>query len=85
MGFLVDDLDSACSFLESSGVQFKKKPADGNMRGLAFAYDPDGYWYAVLFFFSQIDSNRFYVCWFCALFCCMPRVEIIQRGGISMM
>ena len=56
VGFLVADLDAACAFLESEGVAFKKKPAEGNMRGLAFAYDPDGYW-----------------------------VEIIQRGGISML
>jgi lactoylglutathione lyase len=44
VGFLVDDLDESCQFLESQGVSFKKKPSDGNMRGLAFAYDPDGYW-----------------------------------------
>ena len=30
--------------MEKQGVVFKKKPADGNMRGIAFAYDPDGYW-----------------------------------------
>ena len=24
--------------------QFKKKPEDGNMSNIAFAYDPDGYW-----------------------------------------
>lgn len=56
VGFLVQDLDAACAYLEEQGVAFKKKPAEGNMRGLAFAYDPDGYW-----------------------------VEIIQRGGISML
>ena len=44
IGFLVDDLDAACADLESKGVVFKKKPADGVMRGLAFAYDPDNYW-----------------------------------------
>eukprot|EP01039_Chlorochromonas_danica_P007866 gene7866-8678_t len=56
VGFLVEDLDAACTFLESQGVPFKKRPQEGNMRGLAFAYDPDGYW-----------------------------VEIIQRGGLSML
>lgn len=25
------------------GVTFRKKPDDGNMKGLAFALDPDGY------------------------------------------
>ena len=32
-GFLCDDLDSACSFLEERGVAFKKKPSEGTMRG----------------------------------------------------
>jgi hypothetical protein len=32
-GFLCDDLDSACVFLEEQGVAFKKKPAEGTMRG----------------------------------------------------
>lgn len=44
VGFLVDDLDAACADLEANGVTFKKKPSDGNMRGIAFAYDPDHYW-----------------------------------------
>jgi lactoylglutathione lyase len=44
IGFLVDDLEGACRYLEENGVSFKKKPSEGNMRGLAFAYDPDGYW-----------------------------------------
>lgn len=47
-GFLVDDLGAACTFLESSGVAFKKKPEDGNMHNLAFAYDPDGYWVEII-------------------------------------
>ena len=33
VGYLVDDLDAACAALEASGVAFKKKPAEGNMRG----------------------------------------------------
>eukprot|EP00462_Mataza_sp_D1_P019700 CAMPEP_0175139670 /NCGR_PEP_ID=MMETSP0087-20121206/11040_1 /TAXON_ID=136419 /ORGANISM="Unknown Unknown, Strain D1" /LENGTH=345 /DNA_ID=CAMNT_0016422723 /DNA_START=57 /DNA_END=1094 /DNA_ORIENTATION=+ len=44
LGFLVDDLEASCKAMEDMGVQFKKKPADGNMRNLAFAYDPDRYW-----------------------------------------
>ena len=44
VGFLCDDLDATCASLEAAGVSFKKKPTDGLMRGLAFAYDPDGYW-----------------------------------------
>jgi len=55
IGFLCDDLDGTCADLEAKGVAFKKKPQEGGMRGLAFAYDPDNYW-----------------------------VEIIQRGGLSL-
>jgi lactoylglutathione lyase len=43
-GFLVDDIESACTAMEAAGVRMKKRPSDGNMRGIAFAYDPDGYW-----------------------------------------
>jgi catechol 2,3-dioxygenase-like lactoylglutathione lyase family enzyme len=32
-GFLVDDLDAACAYLEAQGVSFKKKPLEGTMRG----------------------------------------------------
>lgn len=34
VGFLVDDLDAACAYLEENGVAFKKKPQEGSMRGL---------------------------------------------------
>eukprot|EP00656_Telonema_subtile_P017760 TRINITY_DN19574_c0_g1_i1.p1 TRINITY_DN19574_c0_g1~~TRINITY_DN19574_c0_g1_i1.p1 ORF type:complete len:343 (+),score=85.82 TRINITY_DN19574_c0_g1_i1:62-1090(+) len=44
IGFLVDNLESTCESMEAAGVAFKKKPADGNMKSIAFAYDPDGYW-----------------------------------------
>ena len=46
LGFLVDDLDAACAHLEGQGVAFKKRPLEGSMRGLAFAYDSpdDQYW-----------------------------------------
>eukprot|EP00596_Hydrurales_sp_CCMP1899_P008619 CAMPEP_0119043406 /NCGR_PEP_ID=MMETSP1177-20130426/21597_1 /TAXON_ID=2985 /ORGANISM="Ochromonas sp, Strain CCMP1899" /LENGTH=357 /DNA_ID=CAMNT_0007011415 /DNA_START=193 /DNA_END=1269 /DNA_ORIENTATION=+ len=47
-GFLVDDLDAACAYMEEKGVIFKKKPSEGAMRGLAFAYDPDGYWVEII-------------------------------------
>jgi len=47
-GFLVDDLDGACEWLEQQGVTFKKKPTEGNMRNIAFAYDPDGYWVEII-------------------------------------
>lgn len=44
IGFLVDDLNKICADMEAAGVQFKKKPHEGNMRGIAFAYDPNRYW-----------------------------------------
>jgi len=47
-GFLVDDLEAACKDLEAKGVPFKKRPQDGNMHQLAFAYDPDGYWVEII-------------------------------------
>ncbi len=34
--------------MESKGVAFKKKPSDGNMRTIAFAYDPDNYWIEII-------------------------------------
>eukprot|EP01010_Urceolus_cornutus_P005411 NODE_942_length_1219_cov_27.776068_g715_i0.p1 GENE.NODE_942_length_1219_cov_27.776068_g715_i0~~NODE_942_length_1219_cov_27.776068_g715_i0.p1 ORF type:complete len:349 (-),score=98.18 NODE_942_length_1219_cov_27.776068_g715_i0:171-1166(-) len=48
IGFLVDDVDAACAELEKKGAPFVKKPADGKMKGLAFAQDPDGYWVEVV-------------------------------------
>jgi len=43
IGFLVDNLEDACAKMEADGVQFKKRPTEGNMRGIAFVYDPNGY------------------------------------------
>ena len=48
-GFLVDDLEASCSYLEKEGsVRFKKRPEEGSMRGLAFALDPDNYWVEII-------------------------------------
>jgi lactoylglutathione lyase len=30
--------------LEAAGSLFQKKPDEGRMKGIAFVYDPDGYW-----------------------------------------
>ncbi|RYD69685.1 MAG: lactoylglutathione lyase [Verrucomicrobiaceae bacterium] len=48
VGFLVDDLDAACAFMEQQGVRFKKRPEEGSMHGLAFVYDPDNYWVEII-------------------------------------
>ena len=50
----------SCDKMEAQGVQFKKRPQDGNMRGIAFAYDPNGYWVELVdrkASFSGICSN----------------------------
>ena len=42
IGFIVNDLEKTCEYLEEKGCTFRKKP-DTGMAGLAFVYDPDGY------------------------------------------
>jgi len=48
IAFNTDDVYAACEKLEDAGVTFKKKPDEGRMKGLAFAYDPDGYWVEIV-------------------------------------
>ena len=43
MAFNCDDVYASSARLEEKGIQFKKKPDDGRMKGLAFVYDPDGW------------------------------------------
>ena len=43
IGFLVDDVYKACDAIRDLGYGFRKEPDGGSMKGLAFAYDPDGY------------------------------------------
>lgn len=43
IGFLVDDVYEACDAIRPMGYGFRKEPDGGNMKGLAFAFDPDGY------------------------------------------
>jgi lactoylglutathione lyase len=40
----VDDVYATAAKLEEAGCEFKKKPDEGRMKGLAFVYDPDYYW-----------------------------------------
>lgn len=47
-GFLVDNLEATCDWMESQGVRFKKKPSEGSMHNLAFVYDPDDYWVEII-------------------------------------
>ncbi len=48
IGISVPDVYAACERFESLGVEFVKRPDDGNMKGLAFVKDPDGYWIEIL-------------------------------------
>ena len=48
IGLAVPDVESACKRFEELGVEFVKRPNDGNMKGLAFIKDPDGYWIEIL-------------------------------------
>ena len=43
IGLTVPDVYAACRRFEELGVDFRKKPDDGGMKGLAFVRDPDGY------------------------------------------
>ncbi|CAN0074780.1 unnamed protein product [Discosporangium mesarthrocarpum] len=44
LAFLTDNVYAASEALEKAGVGFKKRPDEGRMKGIAFVYDPDGYW-----------------------------------------
>ena len=48
IGISVPDVYAACDRFEKLGVEFVKKPDDGNMKGLGFIKDPDGYWIEIL-------------------------------------
>jgi lactoylglutathione lyase len=44
IAFSVPSLVEAVAYLDKHNVPFKKRPEDGKMRTIAFAYDPDKYW-----------------------------------------
>jgi len=48
VAFNTDDVYEACEKLEKQNITFKKKPDEGRMKGIAFAYDPDGYWVEIV-------------------------------------
>lgn len=48
IAFSTNDVYDACTKLQSAGVSFHKKPDEGRMKGLAFAYDPDQYWIEIV-------------------------------------
>jgi len=48
IAFLVDDVNAAVNDLEAANIQFKKKPSEGLIKGISFAYDLDGYWVEII-------------------------------------
>lgn len=48
IGLNVPDVYAVCERFEKMNVEFVKKPDGGNMKGLAFIKDPDGYWIEIL-------------------------------------
>jgi len=48
LGITVPDVYEACERFKSLGIEFKKTPNSGGMKGLAFIKDPDGYLIEVL-------------------------------------
>jgi lactoylglutathione lyase len=48
IAIFTDDVYATCDDFEKRGVSFKKKPDEGRMKGLAFCYDPDGYWIEII-------------------------------------
>ena len=49
IGFLVDDVVATCDSLRAlSAYPPAKEPMGGNMKGLAFMCDPDGYWIEII-------------------------------------
>jgi len=44
----VPDVHAACQRFEELAVPFVKRPDSGNLQGIAFIQDPDGYWVEVV-------------------------------------
>ncbi|XP_065216999.1 lactoylglutathione lyase-like [Planococcus citri] len=48
IGIVVPNVEEACERFEKYNVEFVKKPNDGELKGIAFIKDPDGYWIEIL-------------------------------------
>ena len=48
LGISVPDVAEACARFERLGVPLVKRPDEGQMKGIAFITDPDGYWIEIL-------------------------------------
>eukprot|EP00238_Polyblepharides_amylifera_P001165 CAMPEP_0196571384 /NCGR_PEP_ID=MMETSP1081-20130531/1571_1 /TAXON_ID=36882 /ORGANISM="Pyramimonas amylifera, Strain CCMP720" /LENGTH=405 /DNA_ID=CAMNT_0041888313 /DNA_START=71 /DNA_END=1285 /DNA_ORIENTATION=- len=59
LAFACEDVYKCCDELEAAGVEFKKKPDEGRMKGLAFVYDPDGYWMEIIGRAASPDAPKY--------------------------
>jgi lactoylglutathione lyase len=48
LGISVPNVSDACERFERLQVPFVKRPDEGQMKGIAFIKDPDGYWIEIL-------------------------------------
>ena len=48
IGISVPNVYAACERFDAMEIEYVKRPNDGNMKGLAFIKDPDGYWIEIL-------------------------------------
>lgn len=46
--FSVPNLEEAVTWFDKNNVEFKKRPEEGNMKGIAFIKDVDGYWIEIV-------------------------------------
>lgn len=46
--FAVPDLQEAVQWFDKNGIEFVKRPEEGNMKDIAFVKDPDGYWVEII-------------------------------------
>jgi len=60
IAFACDDVYKTCHELEvENSVSFKKRPDEGRMKGLAFAYDPDKYWVEIVKNLEPLETNGY--------------------------
>lgn len=46
--FSVPDYEAAIAWFDANGVEYVKRPEDGNMKNVAFIKDVDGYWIEIV-------------------------------------
>lgn len=59
LAFACEDVYKCSEELEAAGVPFKKRPNEGRMKGLAFVFDPDGYWIEIVERTPKADAPKY--------------------------